>query len=358
MRQPIDFTEISSLIKAWGQAMGFQQVGISNVDLTIAENRLQAWLKRGFHGQMSYMSKHGSKRSRPQELLPGTLRIISIRMDYLPQHANAHVRLQNKNKAYISCYALGRDYHKLMRQRLKQLAKKIEAHVGSFGYRAFVDSAPVLEKPIAEKASLGWMGKHTLILNREAGSWFFLGEIFTDLPLPIDEAATNHCGACTACIDICPTKAIVGPYQLDARRCISYLTIEYKGSIPIEFRSKIGNRIFGCDDCQIICPWNRFAKLTQEKEFEPRHQLQDADLIELFNWSEETYLKKTEGSALRRAGYEAWLRNIAVALGNAPASAEIVAALKSRINHSSPLVHEHVAWALENQRLINKQTAF
>ncbi len=345
-RQAIDFTKISASIKEWGEELGFQQVGISDIDLTTAEERLQAWLKKGYHGKMAYLAKHGTKRSRPAELVPGTLRIISVRMNYLPVDSRTLEALQDKTKAYIAHYALGRDYHKLIRKRLRQFAQKIETAVGPFGYRAFVDSAPVLEKPIAEKDGLGWMGKHTLILNREAGSWFFLGELYTDLPLPVDEPVRNHCGSCTACLDICPTQALVGPYQLDARRCISYLTIEYKGSIPEELRPKIGNRIFGCDDCQLICPWNRFAKPTKEKDFQPRHRLNDTQLIELFAWTEQEYLTKTEGSALRRCGYEGWLRNIAVALGNAPTSLEAISALKTRENHPSPLVREHVQWAL------------
>lgn len=341
-----DFTGLAANIKAWGKKFGFQQVGISNIDLTQAEERLQAWLAKGWHGTMDYMAKHGSKRSHPADLLPNTLRIISVRMNYLPPEAET-AHLSDQRQAYISHYARGRDYHKLMRKRLAKLADKISESIGKFGYRAFVDSAPVLEKPIAEKASLGWMGKHTLILNREAGSWFFLGELYTDLPLPVDSAPENHCGACNACIDICPTQAIVGPYQLDARRCISYLTIEYKGSIPKELRPLMGNRIFGCDDCQLVCPWNRFAKPTEEKDFHPRHQLNDRQLTELFSWSEADYLKKTEGSALRRAGYVSWLRNIAIALGNAPTSPAIIQALKSREKHESALVREHVRWALD-----------
>lgn len=349
MGKNFDFSQLNDQIKQWAKDLGFQQTGIADVNLQQAEQRLQQWLEKKFHGSMHYMEKHGTKRSRPAELMPGTLRIISVRMDYLPPDTKIIETLNNPQKAYISRYALGRDYHKVLRNRLRQLAKKINDVIDDFNYRAFVDSAPVLEKPIAEKAGLGWQGKHTLILNQQAGSWFFLGEIYTNLPLPIDEPATNHCGSCSACIDICPTKAIVAPYQIDARRCISYLTIENRGPIPEEFRPLMGNRIFGCDDCQLVCPWNKFAKPTQEKDFQPRHNLDNADLIALFMWSEEEFLQKTEGSALRRAGYEGWLRNIAVALGNAPKSAEVIAALYMRENHASALVREHVQWALAQQ---------
>lgn len=346
----IDFTQLAADIKRWGEESGFQQIGITDTDLGLAEARFQAWLQKKWYGGMDYLWKHGAKRTRPAELVPGTVRIISARMDYLPPNANIAENLTKRNYAYISRYALGRDYHKMMRQRLQKLAKKIVAAVGEFGYRAFVDSAPVLEKPLAEKAGLGWMGKHTLILNQRAGSWFFLGELYTDLPLPIDAPATNHCGSCSACIDICPTAAIVGPYQLNASRCISYLTIENRGPIPVELRPLLGNRIFGCDDCQLICPWNRFAKPTSEPDFQPRHGLGSVELISLFLWSEVEFLQKTEGSALRRAGYEGWLRNIAVALGNAPSSPEINAALQQRLHYPSVLVQEHVRWALEQQK--------
>lgn len=336
-------------IKTWGQALGFQQVGITDTDLTQYEARFLAWLAKGFHGSMDYMEKHGEKRFKPHALIPNTLRIISVRMDYLPPEASLVSVLQNKKKAYISRYALGRDYHRLMRKRLTLLAQKISERIGPFGYRAFCDSAPVLEKAIAEKAGLGWIGKHTNLINSKAGSWFFLGEIYTDLPLPTDNANTkSHCGSCTACIDICPTQAIIGPYQLDARRCISYLTIENRGAIPIEFRPLMGNRIYGCDDCQLVCPWNKFAKLTQETDFLPRKYLEAPDLIELFTWSETDFLTRTEGSAIRRIGYECWLRNIAVALGNAPYDDDILEALRARENHASSLVREHVAWAIEN----------
>jgi epoxyqueuosine reductase len=334
-------------IKQWGQALGFQQTGITNTDLAEAESYLQHWLAKNFHGDMDYMQRHGTKRSRPELLQPGTLSIISVRMDYLPEPTAALTQTLDKpTAAYISRYALGRDYHKLMRHRLQKLADKIQAEIGDFGYRAFVDSAPVLEKAIAEKAGLGWIGKHSNLINRKAGSWFFLGEIYTDLPLPADIATSAHCGACTACLAICPTQAIVAPYQVDARRCVSYLTIELHGSIPIEFRPLLGNRIYGCDDCQIICPWNRFAKLTGEKDFNPRQQLNTRQLIDVFSWTEAMFLSKTEGSAIRRIGHERWLRNIAVALGNAPTSEQSVEALKTRLEHPSELVREHTQWAL------------
>lgn len=348
----LSITELQSLaqfIKDTGQQLGFQQVGITDLDLTVAEQRLQQWLANHFHGSMDYMHKHGSKRSHPAELVPGTVRVISARMDYLPaDHAIADT-LRNKDQAYIARYALGRDYHKVLRPRLRQLAQQIAAHV-PHQYRVFVDSAPVLEKPLAEKAGLGWIGKNTLVINSKGGSWFFLGEIYTDLPLPIDTPATAHCGSCNACLKICPTQAIIAPYQLDARRCISYLTIENRGPIPLEFRTAIGNRIFGCDDCQIICPWNKFARYTQEKDFQPRHPLTTVSLLELFSWSEAEFLKNTEGSALRRPGYEGWLRNLAVALGNAPRSEKIIAALQQRLPTSSEMVQEHMLWALAQQQ--------
>jgi epoxyqueuosine reductase len=296
---------------------------------------------------MDYMQRHGSKRSRPDELVPGTLRVISVRMDYLPEAQDAAMQLlDDESRAYVSRYALGRDYHKVLRKRLQTLAHRIEKRIGDFGYRVFVDSAPVLEKALAEKAGIGWIGKHTNVINRDHGSWFFLGELYTDLPLPVDQAEQSHCGSCTACIDICPTRAIVAPYSLDARRCISYLTIELKESIPVEFRKAIGNRIYGCDDCQIFCPWNKFARPTAEADFAPRHGLESAELTELFSWDEETWLRKTEGSAIRRIGYERWLRNLAVALGNAKTTHEVVGALNTRQHDSSDLVAEHVRWAL------------
>lgn len=337
-------------IKQWGQDLGFQQIGITDTDLSQYETRFLNWLAKGFHGSMTYMESHGSKRSRPGELLPQTIRIISARIDYLPPNSGIINVLRDPNKGYISRYALGRDYHQLIRKRLQKLADKITAQHGPFGYRAFSDSAPVLEKSIAEKAGLGFIGKHSNLINTKAGSYFFLGEIYTDLPLPIDQPIqTSHCGSCNACIDVCPTKAIVGAYQVDARRCISYLTIELKGSIPIEFRPLMGNRIYGCDDCQLICPWNKFAKYTKEHAFHARSELTAPQLIDLFSWNEQTFLKKTEGSPIRRIGYESWLRNIAIALGNAPSDRSIIEILKKRQQHSSAIVREHVEWALQQQ---------
>jgi len=347
-----DLANLSQSIKDWGRELGFQQVGIAGVDLQEHEAHLQRWLAAGHQGEMDYMAAHGSKRSRPAELVPGTLRVISLRMDYLPGDARMSERLAEPEKAYVSRYALGRDYHKLIRKRLQHLAERIQKVIGPFGYRAFVDSAPVLEKALAEQAGLGWIGKNTLLLNRKAGSWFFLGELFVDLPLPVDEPhAGEHCGRCTACLDICPTAAFVGPRQLDARRCISYLTIELKGSIPEELRPLIGNRVFGCDDCQIVCPWNRFARPSAEDDFQPRHGLDNATLAELFLWTEEQFLSRTEGSPLRRAGYERWLRNLAVGLGNAPSTIVVLEALKARRDDPSALVREHVAWALRRHGL-------
>lgn len=342
--------ELSQQIKHWGLELGFQQVGISDTNLQQAEQRLEHWLAQGYHADMDYMHKHGLKRSRPALLQPETMSIISVRMDYLPEPQElTENALNNPVAGFISRYALGRDYHKVLRKRLQKLAQRIEQEVGLFGYRAFVDSAPVLEKAIAEKAGLGWIGKHSNIINKKAGSWFFLGEIYTSLPLAIDAPSSNHCGLCTACIDICPTQAIVAPYQVDARKCISYLTIELKSSIPEALRPLMGNRIYGCDDCQLICPWNRFARTSTEPDFSPRYNLNAQHLIELFNWSETEFLTKTEGSAIRRIGYEQWLRNIAVALGNAPASSEITATLNNKISHSSELVKEHVIWALNQE---------
>ncbi|MGH8554053.1 MAG: tRNA epoxyqueuosine(34) reductase QueG [Gammaproteobacteria bacterium] len=344
----LDYARLATEIKAWGRDLGFQQIGIAGVDLGDDEHRLGDWLAAGYHGEMRYMARHGTKRSRPDELVPGTLRVISARLDYLPPGAaSAQSILDNPRLGYIARYALGRDYHRVLRQRLRQLADRIGARAGPCGYRVFSDSAPVLEKALARNGGLGWIGKHTNLINRQAGSWFFLGEIYTDLPLPADPPhAANHCGRCSACIEICPTQAILGPYRLDARRCISYLTIELRGPIPEPLRPLIGNRIFGCDDCQLVCPWNRFARLSREGDFKPRHGLDAPELIALFNWNEEAFLKNTEGSAIRRVGYEGWLRNIAVALGNAPVSPEAIAALEQRRAHPSELVREHVAWAL------------
>ena len=301
------------------------------------------------------MARHGKRRSRPAELLPGTIKVISVRMDYLPaKTVDSDTVLNQPELGFVSRYATGRDYHKVMRSRLQKLASRIEKETGPFGYRAFVDSAPVLEKALARNSGLGWIGKHSNLINPQAGSWFFLGELYTDLPLAVDaEFKENHCGSCQACIDICPTAAIVAPYQVDARRCISYLTIELKGSIPEEFRPMMGNRIYGCDDCQLVCPWNRFAKKTAEPDFETRHKLDSSSLRELFSWSEEEFLKRTEGSAIRRIGYESWLRNIAVALGNGPAGESSLAALEAHRDHASAIVREHVAWALRQLRQSN-----
>lgn len=342
--------DMAQKIKRWGEELGFQQVAISDVDLGEHETHLQNWLKNNYHGDMDYMERHGNKRSRPAELEPGTLRVISVRMDYLPADTDMVNTLKDQTKAYVSRYALGRDYHKMIRKRLAKLAKQIETDIGPFGYRAFVDSAPVLEKAIAEKSGLGWIGKHTLLLNRKAGSWFFLGELFVDIPLPTDEPVSKHCGKCSACIDICPTQAIVAPYQLDSRKCISYLTIELKDSIPEELRAPMGNRVFGCDDCQIVCPWNRFANTTLEEDFWPRHGLDKNDLLSLFNWDEETFLKNTEGSAIRRIGYQRWLRNLAIGLGNAPYTDEIVNALNKQRSYAETMALEHIDWALTQQR--------
>ena len=345
-----DYAEFARAIKSWGRELGFQAVGIADTDLGTAEAGLAEWLGAGFHGEMDYMARHGPKRARPAQLRPGTLSVISARMDYLPQAAGAWSVLGARENAYIARYATGRDYHKVLRRRLQALARRIEERTGSSGYRVFVDSAPVLEKPLAEKAGLGWIGKHTNLINKDAGSWFFLGELYTDLPLPVDRSASAHCGTCRACIDVCPTDAIVAPYRLDARRCISYLTIELKGPIPVEFRRAIGNRIYGCDDCQLFCPWNKFARPTAEGDFAPRHGLDTAELTELFAWSEQTWLERTAGSPIRRIGYERWLRNIAVALGNATATPEVMRALETHRNSPSALVAEHVDWAIAQQR--------
>ena len=334
-------------IKTWSRELGFNAIGITDTDLREAEPEYAAWLAQGFHGSMDYMAKHGSKRTRPQELVPGTLRVISVRMDYLPpQVRDSASVMQDGTQAYVSRYALGRDYHKVLRARLQKLCARIEQEIGSFGYRVFTDSAPVLEVRLAEKSGTGWRGKHTLLLSREAGSWFFLGEIYTDLPLPVDTAGQNHCGTCRACMDVCPTQAIIAPYTVDARRCISYLTIELKGSIPEELRPLMGNRIYGCDDCQLVCPWNKFAQLSSEPDFRVRNGLDDVTLVELFGWEESEFREKMAGSAIYRIGYEQWLRNVAVALGNAPTSTEVTAALQHRTDDSSPIVREHVAWAL------------
>ena len=340
---------LADKIQQWAQALGFQQCAFANIDLAVHETRLNEWLAKEHHGDMDYMARHGSKRSRPDELEAGTLSVISVRMDYFPPEAQSIQQVLNDDhKAFISRYALGRDYHKLIRKRLQKLAHKIQAEVGEFGYRVFTDSAPVLEKALAENAGLGWMGKHTNLINRNSGSWFFLGEIYTDLPFETHTTAVeNHCGSCTACIDICPTQAIVEPYKLDARRCISYLTIELKGTIPVEFRKQIGNRIYGCDDCQLVCPWNRFSKASDEKDFQVRHGLDAPTLLDCFSWTEEEFLNRMQGSAIRRIGYMQWLRNIAVALGNAAYSDEIVQALKDKRGGVNDLVKEHIDWGIK-----------
>lgn len=347
----IDLERLAADIKRWGEALGFQQIGIADVDLSTAEAHLLDWLGAGHHGEMGYMLRHGSRRSRPAALLPGTVRVISARMDYYPAGAkDAQAVLDDSSLGFVARYALGRDYHKIIRKRLERLARQITQTIGDHRYRVFSDSAPVLEKALAQGAGLGWIGKHTNLLHRTAGSWFFLGEIYTDLPLPVDRPADNHCGRCQACIDVCPTGAIVAPYELDARLCISYLTIELRGSIPVELRPLIGNRIFGCDDCQLVCPWNRFARPTHETAFAPRQQLDAPRLLDLFAWTESQFLERTRGSAIRRIGYAGWLRNIAVALGNTATSVAVVAALQARLHDASPLVREHVAWALAQHR--------
>ena len=342
-----DHAALAELIRTWGRELGFQQLGIAGVELGQDEAHLRDWLAKGQHGRMDYMARHGDKRSRPDELVPGTLRVVSARMDYgTGDDAEAWATLDEGERAYVARYALGRDYHKVMRHRLQKLADRIAAHVGPFGYRAFVDSGPVLERALARDAGLGWIGKHSCLINRSAGSWFFLGEILTDLPLPLDTPASAHCGTCTRCIEVCPTGAIIEPYRVDARRCISYLTIELKEAIPEDLRALVGNRIFGCDDCQLACPWNKFAVRSDEPDFRVRNHLDRATLADLFTWDEAEFLQRTEGSAIRRTGHEGWLRNIAVALGNAPTTPEVLAALASRRDDASALVREHVAWAL------------
>jgi epoxyqueuosine reductase len=345
--EPFDSAALLGDIRRWAAELGFARIGVANIDLAQDEARFLDWLRAGFAGEMRYMSRHGSKRTRPAELIPGTVSCISARMDYWPARAeDAQRALGDRTVAYVSRYALGRDYHKLMRRRLQELCSRIAGRVGPLGYRAFVDSAPVLEKALARNAGLGWIGKHTNLIDRAAGSYFFIGEIYLSLALPADEPSTAHCGTCSACLPACPTGAIVAPYRLDARRCISYLTIELAGSIPLELRHAIGNRIYGCDDCQLVCPWNKFARPTVEKDFEVRHGLDRAALVEVFAWSEAQFLEKTRGSAIRRIGFERWLRNVAVALGNAPTSPDVIEALKSRAEEPSALVREHVAWAL------------
>lgn len=352
----IKIKQLSRLIRHWGSELGFDRIGISDINLEQAETRLAKWLENQYHGKMGYMSRHGAKRTRPDDLIDGTIRVISTRMNYMPEPMSASKSvLEDPNIGYISRYALGRDYHKVMRSRLNKLAKRIEQEIGPFGHRVFCDSAPVMEKPLAKKAGLGWIGKHTNLLNRHEGSWFFIGEIYTDVPLPIDAPSTPHCGSCRACIDVCPTQAIVAPYVLDARRCISYHTIELHGPIPVEFRKSIGNRIYGCDDCQLVCPWNRYAKITREPDFAPRHSLNSTRLIDLFSWSEQQFLTRTEGSAIRRIGFQRWLRNIAVALGNAPASETIAKTLENHQGQTSELVDEHIDWALQQHSKASKR---
>ena len=350
MSNSINYQQLANDIKRWGAELGFQKVGITDLDLSQHEATLQQWLDNGYHGEMDFMERHGMLRARPAELHPGSVRAISVRMNYLPVEAGFAKTLKDGSKGYISRYALGRDYHKLMRKRLKQLGDRIKAEFDGTDFRPFVDSAPIMERPLAEKAGLGWTGKHTLILDRDSGSWFFLGELLINLPLPVDEPVEEGCGTCTACMTICPTQAIVAPYELDARRCISYLTIELRGAIPEKFRPLIGNRIYGCDDCQLICPWNRYAQLTDEDDFSPRQELHSPQLLELWAWTEQQFLDNLQGSPIRRIGYECWLRNLAVALGNAPSDATIIEALENKTEGVTDMVQEHIDWALERQR--------
>jgi epoxyqueuosine reductase len=342
-----DAAALARRVRELARAAGFQHVGISGVELEEDEMHLRRWLAEGRHGSMDWMARHGDLRSRPAELVPGTLRVLSVGLDYgRNDDDEAWRNLADGERAYVARYALGRDYHKLMRQRLQKLADRIAGEIGPFGHRVFVDSAPVLERALARNAGLGWIGKHTCLIDRDGGSWFFLGEIYLDLALPVDPPATAHCGTCTRCIDVCPTGAITAPHQLDARRCISYLTIEHEGSIDEALRPLIGNRIFGCDDCQLACPWNKFARTTDEPGFRARNDLDRASLAELFAWEEDEFLRRTEGSAIRRSGHRRWLRNIAVALGNAPTTPDVLAALETRREHADPVVREHVHWAL------------
>jgi epoxyqueuosine reductase len=349
----INYPQLVEKIKCWGKELGFSQLGITDIDLSQHEDALEKWLANNYHGNMDYMARHGLMRARPAELEPGTVRAISVRLDYLPTKAKCAKILNAKDHAYISRYALGRDYHKLMRKRLQQLGKKITEYCETFNFRPFVDSAPILERPLAEKAGLGWVGKHSLLLNKEAGSWFFLGELLIDIPLPVTtslDKSVNDCGSCVACIKICPTKAIVEPYVVDARRCISYFTIESPDPIPLELRPLMGNRIYGCDDCQLICPWNKYAKLSLENDFQARHQLDEITLLTLFSWDEDYFLATFQGSPIRRIGFQSWQRNIAVALGNAPWDVDIISALEAKVISSRALVIEHVQWAIEQQK--------
>jgi len=345
---PVHLARAAERIRAIAAVHGFQRCGVSGIDLREDEAHLADWLGKGLYGTMEWMARHGTLRARPDELLPGTVRVISVGMDYgHKDDAEAWATLHDGDRAYVARYALGRDYHKLMRNRLQKFADSIAAEIGPFGYRVFVDSAPVLERALARNAGLGWIGKHTCLIDKQGGSWFFIGEIYVDLPLPVDTPASAHCGTCTRCIDVCPTQAIIAPHRLDARRCISYLTIEHDGAIPEDMRTAMGNRIYGCDDCQLVCPWNKFAKRTDEPDFRARNDLDTASLAQLFAWEEDEFLRRTEGSPIRRSGHERWLRNIAVALGNAPTHAGTLAALQARREHPSAIVREHVAWALQ-----------
>jgi epoxyqueuosine reductase len=349
--QDRDLAALRDTLQGWAEELGFQQLGITGIDLNQHESYLQKWLDAGYHGEMEYMARHGTARSRPEELIPGTCSVLTLRMDYYPASSDPDAVLRDSTRGYVSRYALGRDYHKLVRRRLADLAKRIERELAGGQYRAFVDSAPVLERALAENGGLGWIAKNTMLINEKAGSWFFLGEIYTDLPFPTDAPKTEkHCGSCSACLEVCPTNAFVAPFVLDARRCISYLTIEHKGSIDPELRPLMGNRIYGCDDCQLVCPWNKFAQLSREADFAPRHDLDNSTLVDLFAWTSEDFDQRTEGSPIRRIGYERWLRNIAIALGNSEDSESAIAALKARHDDPSALVREHVTWALDQQQ--------
>ncbi len=352
MNDKLLWKSITEKIKLWGHELGFDEIGISDINLNQTKKSYHEWIKSGFQGEMHYLEKHQDIKFDPTQLLPKTLTVISVRLNYFPQKENTLQILQDKNRAYISRYSLGRDYHKVIRAKLKKLTQKLKEEIKdiSFDSRVFTDSAPVLEVELAEKAGLGWRGKHTLLLNKENGSWFFLGEIYTTLPLAIDEKKSNHCGTCSACIDICPTNAIIAPYKLDANKCISYLTIEFKGSIPLEYRKPIGNRIYGCDDCQLVCPWNKYGKITKEKDFNARHSLDDLSLIDSFKISEKEFKKIFNGSAILRIGYNQWLRNIAISLGNAPKSDKIIKVLESRLKDTTELVQEHILWAINQHQ--------
>jgi epoxyqueuosine reductase len=352
-----DYVALATRIRGIARELGFQRCGISDIELGADEAYLRDWLAQGLYGSMDWMARHGDKRARPDELIPGTLRVISVGLDYGQDEDAAWATLADSERAYVARYALGRDYHKLMRQRLQKLADRIADEIGPFGHRVFVDSAPVLERALARNAGLGWIGKHTCLIDKDGGSWFFLGEVYVDLPLPVDAPASAYCGTCERCIDVCPTQAITAPHRLDARRCIAYLTIEHEGAIEEELRPLIGNRIFGCDDCQLVCPWNKFAKRTDEPDFRARNALDRASLVELFAWTEAEFLQRSEGSAIRRSGYERWLRNIAIALGNAPTTPAILAALQSRSGIDNAVVREHVEWALAQHAKRGKHSA-